>query len=342
MGEGPARQRAVALLEIMERGLDAPRATPSVPPRDWVDAYALLFRGEHAAALAAMDAVDDGSPGAGATRAQLEALCLGAVTVPLTPALPADTVEGAMASFQLSEAAHLVGRFDRCGEILAAALEARVPPRARLWLRLALVRVLLFRGDPATAAAELARAEPDARTPQARRSVSCLRALIAGYAGRPEAVVAEASIVRREVVPPRTYADSGISLTCALGLANAGLVLAAGELLRDGGGGPGLPLLPPTLRGYAYDILVEAALAAGNAELAAWIMVDFDRIDFGSNAQFRAAREAARARIEIASGAGDPGVRRADRAAREAAVAGVGLVGARAAVVAASAPRQAG
>lgn len=332
-----AHDRAVALLEIMESGLDAPRAVPHDPPEDAVDAYALLFRGRYADALAAMDAVDDGAPGSMATRAQLEALCLGTIGTSLRPTLPADTVAGAVAVFQLSEAAHVVGRIDTCVGVLRNALEDRVPTRVRPWLRLALVRALLFRGDVPLAADELARAARDARSPLARRSVSCLNAVVAGSRGRAEAVVAEAATLRRQLLPARTYADAGISLMCALGLASVGMVMAAGELLRDGGGGPGLPLLPPTLRGYAYDVLIEAALAAANPELAAWIMVDFDRIDFGQNVQFRAAREAARARIEIAAGAAAAGMLRADHAAREAIRAGVGLVGARAAAVAAGA-----
>ncbi len=335
---GSDEERVVAFLEIMELGGDAPRIATRVdaaePPRDWVDAYALLFLGRYVEALTAIAHVDDGSPGARGTRAQIEALCLGATDVPLVAAIPPDTTVGAMALFQLSEAAHLVGRIEQCSAMLDGALSAAVPRRARVWLRLAAARALLFRGEVAQSAELLALAAPDARSPLARRSVTCLRAVVAGFSGRAEAVVAEASVIRREVVPPRSYADSGIALMCALGLAGAGMVLAAGELLREGGGGPGLPLLPPTLRGYAYDVLVEAALAAGNPELAAWIMVDFDRIDFGANAQFRAAREAARARIEIAAGARGPGEERAERAARAALGAGVGLVGARAAAVA--------
>ena len=330
--------RAVAFVEMMELGAAAPRiaglVAQSTPPRDWVDAYALLFLGRYAEALTAIALVDDGSPGARATRAQVEALCVGRVSVPLTPAVEPDTLAGAMALFQLSEAAHLVGRIDRCSAMLDDALSGRVPRRARVWLRLAAVRALLFRGHVARAGELLALAGADARSPQARRSLTCLHAVVAGFSRRVEVVVAEASVIRREVLPPSNYADSGIALMCALGLAGAGMVAAAGELLREGGGGPGLPLLPPTLRGYAYDVLIEAALAADKPELAAWIMVDFDRIDFGTNAQFHAAREAARARIEIASGERGVGEQRAERAARDALGAGIGLVGARAAAVA--------
>lgn len=330
MSDAGDLERATALLELMEHGLSAERperaggagGDTDDAPRDWVDAYLLLFRGRFADALAAIEAVDDGSEPAAAARAQIEALCTGAVSQPLRAPHDATTLAGAMATFQISEAAHVVGRIDFCAEILTAALAQRVPVRARVWLRLALVRALLFRGELAHAADELARAAADAKAPQARRSVRCLRALLDGFAGRHEAVVAEAVVLRREILPAQTYADSGMALTGALGLANAGMVLAAGELLRDGGGGPGLPLLPPALRGYGYDVLVEAALAAGNVDLAAWIMVDFDRIDFGANAQFRAAREAARARIEIAAGNGGRG--RA-RAGPRAGAAGAGL-----------------
>lgn len=337
--------RATALLELMERGLTAERPrgdaaaeagrAAEAPPGDWVDAYVLLFRGRFTEALAAIAAADDGSLPAAAARAQIEALCTGTVSQSLRAPHTATTLAGAMATFQVSEAAHVVGRIDVSVDILSVALAQRVPVRARVWLRLALVRALLFRGDLARASEELTRAAADAKAPQARRSVRCLRALVDGFAGRHESVVAEVAVLRREILPPQTYADSGMALTGALGLANAGMVLAAGELLRDGGGGPGLPLVPPALRGYGYDVLVEAALVAGNVDLAAWIMVDFDRIDFGTNAQFRAAREAARARIEIAAGSAGRGRARAGRAAHEAFAAGSGLVGARAVAVAA-------
>lgn len=335
MSDAAAHARAAFLLDVMERGLDAEVADAPSEARDWVDAYVLLFCGRFAEALEAVASVDDGSEPARAARAQIEALCTGTVTVSLQASGDAATLAGAMATFQLSEAAHIVGAIDECVRMLRSALTGRVPVRARVWLRLALVRALLFRGELGAAADELALAARDARAPQARRSVRCLRALVEGFAGRSEAVVAEAVALRREILPARTYADSGMALTGALGLANAGMVLAAGELLRDGGGGPGLPLLPPALRGYAYDVLVEAALAENNADLAAWIMVDFDRIDFSANPQFRAAREAARARIEIASGRHGSGRARAGRAAREALTAGSGLVGARATAVAA-------
>ena len=346
MSDAGDLERATALLELMEHGLSAGRAGDAESAggdasHDWVDAYLLLFRGQFAEALTAIAAVDDGSEPAAAARAQIEALCTGAVSQPLRAPHDATTLAGAMATFQISEAAHVVGRIDFCAEILTAALAQRVPVRARVWLRLALVRALLFRGELARAADEFTRVAADAKAPQARRSARCLRALLDGFAGRHEAVVAEAVVLRREILPAQTYADSGMALTGALGLANAGMMLAAGELLRDGGGGPGLPLLPPALRGYGYDVLVEAALAAGNVDLAAWIMVDFDRIDFGANAQFRAAREAARARIEIAAGNGGRGRARADRAAHEAFAAGSGLVGVRAVAVAARADENA-
>ena len=204
MSDAAAHARAAVLLDVMERGLDAEVADAPSEARDWVDAYVLLFCGRFAEALEAVASVDDGSEPARAARAQIEALCTGTVTVSLQASGDAATLAGAMATFQLSEAAHIVGAIDECVRMLRSALTGRVPVRARVWLRLALVRALLFRGELGAAADELALAARDARAPQARRSVRCLRALVEGFAGRSEAVVAEAVALRREILPARS------------------------------------------------------------------------------------------------------------------------------------------
>lgn len=323
---------SLAVLHTMETG-----DTAGLPSDGWGAAYGAVFVGRFAEAqeLLARDA--DTSDAARAGHAQVEALLTGAVSGGIRPTgSEVSSLSEAMTLFRWSEAAHIVGDILQCRRMLTDALHMPVPSRARVWLSLALARVLLFGGEVAAARVALAAAEADAIAPLAQRSVWCVRALLAGLSGDPRTAASESERVRAVILPARSYADSGIALTSALGLAAVGAVEDAAELLRLGSGGAGLPLLPPALRAYAYDVLIEAAVSARRTDLAEWMLVDFERIDLGHNEQFHAARDAARARIDIARGDRSLALARADRARRRANDSGSGLVGARAAMIVAS------
>lgn len=302
--------------------------------------YLMLFGGEFEGAVAAVRAVEQPSPYLQAVRRQVEALCLAQSfgDGPDRNDAPPDlsSVAGAMALFHWCEAAHVLGDLPDAIRVSAEALRTGVAEAGpRLWLRLALVRALLFQGEVAQASAELTRARPDATSPLALQAVRCLDAMVVGLRGEREAVVAVAEEMRSLILMPRSYADSGLALLGAFGLAMCGFPAAAAELLRYGGGGPGLPLLPPALRAYGYDLLVEAAAEGGNVELAEWILLEFDRLDLGANQQMLAARDAARARFRIAAGEVLEGVVAAEAAALKAAEARSELIGTRALLAAA-------
>lgn len=318
---------------------DAPEGPDGSPGAAAAAGYGLLFAARFDEALARVRAVDGTSPYLRAVRRQVEALCTATVgdDLDVGDADPA-TLAGAMTVFHTCEAAHVVGALPECERLAAAALRTGVTDRrARTWLRLALVRGLLFQGAVARAAEELELAAADASTPVAEQAVRCLRALVAGLRGDAAAVIAVAEEMRALIVDPATYADSGLALVGAFGLASCGYPAAAAELLRYGGGGAGLPLLPPALRAYGYDLLVEAAVAAGNLELAEWILADFDRLSLGGNGQMTAARDAAHARHRVARGEIEAGLRRASAAAIRAAGDTSHLVGVRAVLAAAQA-----
>lgn len=320
---------SLAVLQTMETG-----RTDCLPERGWGAAYGALFDGRFGDAQALLASDDDDSDAAAAGRAQVEALLTGAVRGGIHPRMPeAGSITGAMALFRWSEAAHIVGDMAGCQRMLDAAVQLAVPRRARVWLHLAFTRALLFRGDIDAARGALVAAAADAEAPLAQRSVWCVRVLLAGLSGNSRLALAEAEKVRAVILPARGYADSGMALTTSLGLAAVGALDSAAEILRLGSGGAGMPLLPPALRAYAYDVLIEAAVSAGQIDLAEWMILDFDRVDLGSNEQFHAAREAAGARIDIARGDQPRGMARADRARRQADRTGSGLVGARAAMI---------
>lgn len=346
----PDHAAAAFISHVMGHGDLAPML--GVGPHDGpagaaVRGYQLLFKGDFDAAVECVRAVAEPSPYLTAVRRQVEALCTGTVTSGLAIAgFDLDTLEGGMAVFHTAEAAHVAGEIAACDAMLEAALARGIAhPVPRVWNRLALVRVLLYSGEFARAGEQLELAAADAQAhpsigPVALRSVQAMRAQLAGVLGDPSGVIALAEALRTAITEPSTYADSGILLSAALGLAACGLPHAASELLRYGAGGPGLPLLPLALRAYGYEVLIESAIAAANADLAAWMMLDFDRLDLGGNAQMEAARETSRARVLIATGHRQAGAAHAWEATKAALATGSGFFGARAAVTAALAQSQ--
>lgn len=334
-----AKDEAAAerVLRVMESG-HIP-STPTSGPAE--DAYLALFSARFDDALAIVRAAPS-SPYLEAVRRQVEALCTGTVSpgddgttdLTATHADPA-TLSGAMAIFHTSEAAHIVGDLTACIRMLESAMEIGVTDdRARFWIQLGLARALLFRGEWTRATSLLPSAGHDAVSPLASESARCVRAMAAGLTGDHDAAVSAAERIAESVRTPSTYGDAGIALLGAYGLAGCGRVQEASELLRLGSGGPGLPLLPRALRAYGYDMLVEAAIARGDPDLASWMLVDLDRLDLGENRQLESARETARARVRIALGDIDGGTAQARRATQEAFDAGSALVGVRAAVTA--------
>lgn len=313
--------------------------TGEPPPGDAPEpaaAYGLLFTAQFAAALDTSREGAERTAYGQAVHHQVQALCTGTVPRPLTrPSLDPRTVAGAMAVFHTSEAAHVVGEIAFCTRLLQETLAVGdLPAGPRTWLELALVRSLLFQGEVAQASGHLAEAMRGPMSPLARQSVQCLRAMVAGLGGDRASVVEAALSLKSRMTHPATYADSGLALLGAMGLAACGLPQSAADLLQHGGGGPGLPLLPLALRAYGYDLLVEAAVASGALDLAAWMLLDFDRLDLGESPPLTSARETARARVRWAEGDAEGGRARSRAATTAALKSGSALIGARAAVVA--------
>ncbi|MBP6995563.1 MAG: hypothetical protein KBB39_05405 [Phycicoccus sp.] len=312
--------------------------TGEPPPADAPEAavaYGWLFTAQFPAALATAQKAGQLTAYGQAIHHQVHALCTGTVPRPLTrPTLDPRTVVGAMAVFHTSEAAHVAGDIAFCTRLVQETLASGdIPTGPRTWLELALVRSLLFQGEVAQASDHLAAAERGPISPLARQSVQCLRAMIAGLGGDRAIVVEAAVSLKAGMTHPATYADAGLALLGAMGLAASGLPQSAADLLQHGGGGPGLPLLPLALRAYGYDLLVEAAVASGALDLAAWVLLDFDRLDLGQNPPLTSARETARARVRWAEGDAEGGRARSRAATASALESGSALIGARAAVV---------
>lgn len=326
---------ATAILTIMGTGVLPPSADHPA-----VAAYSHLFSGRHSEALASIRAAEP-TPYTRAVSRQIEALCTGIVPAgadgrpDLTLAVDAATTAGAMAVFHTSEAAHIAGALDLCSAMLEAALDRTPPERAAVWLRLGLSRAQLFQGNVGQARASVELAARGAIDPLADAAVRCVRAMAAGFAGDRSAAAVNADEISARVGTATSYADAGLALLAAYGLAATGEPQAASALLRRGSGGAELPLLPPALRAYGYDMLIEAALADGDTELASWMLRDLDRLDVGGNEHLLAARETARARVGIATGDRTDGASRARAATITALSTGSALVAARAALAAA-------
>lgn len=293
-------------------------------------AYEHLFFTRWDEAVEAIAAAGD-SPYARAVRAQIEMLVLGR-----TEELHRASATGpAMTAFHLSEALHVNGQLEQAATLIRRAMASSAAPAApaNTWLRLALCRCLLFQGRPRAALDVLSSIQP--RSPISTRSVRCLQAIITGIGGDLRATETALDRIRAEIEHPATYADAGICLMVGLGLAMAGLPERADEMIQYGGGGSQLPRLPMSLRAYAFDVLIEASLLRGEPARAIEHMRSFDRLDLQGNAQFLAARETARARLEVAWP-------RASRAATVAQAHGVTLVAVRAAAAAGRPLAQAG
>lgn len=320
-------ERAVGqVLDMMERGV-----RPTAPIAGVVSAYDALFHARFDEALLRARAAAPSSDYARAVTRQVEALCTASTTDPIdlddVRAVDVASRVGAMTVFHTSEAAHVLGQLDTCAAMVARALgTGRVERRAESWLRLSLTRGLLFSGDVRGAREQLLLVRPTA--PLVAQAVRCLGVMIEGLGGQQELVVRLAEDLRSGLTAPWTYADAGLALLGAFGLVSCGFPGAASELLRHGSGGPGLPLLPPALRAYGFDVLIEAAVAAGNHELAVWMLADLDRLDLGENQHLRAAREASRLRVR--AGLGSPTARA--QALLRAREADNGLVAARVAM----------
>lgn len=328
--EAEADRAAREVLDLMDRGHRAARPVRTAVGR----AYEALFLARWDDALARSATLPSDAPHAGAVRAQIEALLAGGARIPDVADVDPGTVAGAMAVFHASEATHVAGDIGACRDMLERALaHPGVPDGPRVWLRLAHARSLIFTGDLAAARAAVEVAADSAVTEVARRSALVVRGAIDGLLGRRDAVAAAAEQLRRDLPDPATYADAGIGWMMSLGLATSGWSSAAVELLLHSSGGPGLPLMPPTLRAYAFDVLIEAALGADREDLARWVMAEFDRLDLADNEQMRAVRESSRARLDVVGGdraAGD----RARATAAAVTAQGHRLHAARAAVVA--------
>ncbi|MCW5953452.1 MAG: hypothetical protein KIT69_14455 [Propionibacteriaceae bacterium] len=188
-----------------------------------------------------------------------------------------DSLPGQIRSLALAllvEAAFATGQMAEAGKLLALESQ-QIESNPVAWLAmLQPARWALFGGDLATAHALCERAlnhRSDAQPTRVRALFHAFAAMIAAYQEDGAKLAREVRFVRALVDVPQGWVDSGAYLVAGYALAAAGEIQQAAELVLAGGGGPDLHLAQVVDRALGYDILVTAALEAGDlAGATAW------------------------------------------------------------------------
>lgn len=179
-----------------------------------------------------------------------------------------------LSSSLLIEAAFATGQMAEAGRLLR--LREAVPESAQvLWLSvLQPVRWALFGGDLATARAlceEALATGSQQQPPEIRGLFHAFLAMIAAYQDDTAVVSREIAAMRTLIADPRRWVESGAYIVAGYAFAAAGRTQEAAALVLAGGGGPELHRAQVVDRALGYDILVAAALEAGDVDSAeAW------------------------------------------------------------------------
>lgn len=182
-------------------------------------------------------------------------------------------VDTQLALHPLIEAAMATGRFTVVEELVDSC-----PPsvecssgQVATWVRLQLVRSLLFRGDLGAVVGEceaLATSGALARHPQAGMLVDALLCYVAAHRGDRAEVEARSARVLAEARRVVTYVQVGSCLLVSWSFSLIGQVQRAAALLLASAGGPSLARIKTWDRAFGYDLLVTAALQRGDLDAA--------------------------------------------------------------------------
>lgn len=206
-------------------------------------------RVDEAPHLTAFHAARDGLEALDAMPAQLRSLTLALM------------VEAAFANGQLADAGRLLSLVDQRPGSPVAWLATLQP-----------VRWALFGGDLVTARTLCERAlaaRPAGQPVQIRALFHAFLAMVAAYQDDGGTLIRGVDSVRELIEVPQRWPESGAYLVAGYALAAAGQSEQAAGLVLLGGGGPELHLAQVVDRTLGYDILVAAALDAGDLTAAA-------------------------------------------------------------------------
>ena len=245
------------------------------------------------------------------------------------------TVEKAMSAGQIADA-------EIAARALAPALEDLAGGTYAAWNQVALARSLAFQGRVTEARDVVDGVLADPRRdgwPAVCRIARGVQAFVAAHAGEFELSSRFTASLGAEPDEPRTYLESAAFVLAAFAEQAAGRLGVVEALLMRGGGGEFLPRFQVVDRVYAYEILVEAALAEGDpASAVTWLelaeALPIDAHDMASAAVARC-----RARIAIALDDPETGARESVASQYRAALVGGSLEVLRAQLLQAAAAR---
>ncbi|MET3962929.1 DNA-binding NarL/FixJ family response regulator [Marmoricola sp. OAE513] len=231
------------------------------------------------------------------------------------------TVETAMSAGQITRA-------ERLAVAQAGALADFGDGTYWAWNQVALARSLAFQGRVTEAREQIDLVLADGRSdawPAVDRIARGVRAFVAAHEGEPGRAAAFADGLADELPEPRTYLESAAFVLAAFAKQAEGRVEAVESLLLHGGGGAYLPRYQIVDRTYAYEILVEATIARGDAGGArAWVELA-EALPVDAHDMASAALARSRARLALALDDPETGARESTLSQQRAALVGGSL-----------------
>jgi DNA-binding NarL/FixJ family response regulator len=315
----------VAALAAIEEHLD--RNGPSAQANA-VLAFVQVLNCQFDAAVSSRPDAED--PLSCAMAGFVSAVCLAQVPQLEGPEAPPGADTG-LHAFVVVEAAMSAGQITRAEE------RARqfVPELAEIgggtfwaWNQVALSRSLAFQGRFTEARAEVDAVLSDERCdawPAVDRIARGVQAFVAAHEGDPTLGELFARTLAHDVPDPRTYLESSSFVLAAFAEQAAGRAGAVADLLLAGGGGDFLPRFQIVDRVYAYEILVESALASGDVVAAQRWLNLAEALPTEAHDMADAAVARTRARIAMALDDPDTSERESRRSEERAALVGGSL-----------------
>ncbi len=293
-------------------------------------------------ALDSADALTVAGRLAAASVAMARAVGTGVAGKPPLPMPDVGAFSGLTSMLEL-EAAMSSGQISAADEI-ATRLRADETPTSidQVWAGIGLVRARGFAGRFTDADELLTRIEAApimVDLPQLVLLARGARIFVDGHLGRAEAVedgLAWLSDAYPQTVKP-DYVYAGAYVLAAFGVNALGNLAEAAALMLHGGGGDNLPRLQVVDRVYGYEMLVEAALAEDDADLALTWSEKAATLPLNGHNMAGAALGRIKARVASALSDHEAGIRESADAGMLAALVGGDLEVVRAGIIEASA-----
>jgi len=228
------------------------------------------------------------------------------------------TVEAAMSAGQIARAETLARDF-------APGLEGQAGGTYWAWNQVALARSLMFQGRVPEAQAVIDQVLSDDRAPQwpaVDRIARGVQAFVAAHAGDPSRGDRFAASLEDDLPDPRTYLESAAFVLAAFADQAAGRLDRVEHLLLHGAGGVFLQRFQVVDRLYAYEMLIQAALGAGDLAGAVEWLDRAETLSVDAHDMASAALGLCRARVALARNDLETGARESARSSERAAVVG--------------------